>query len=157
LNIDFNFDNVARRSLCKHLSRLNPLQFKCFYGIFVHYWTNYKCFISKQNLFNLWCELNQSCHESDESFPDRYDDREEIKDFCQAHPYYFIDVLPTELIASLFAEYVDDRIDVLTCIAKSLYESDIRTAYIYANTALGLHEPVDVLAQETQNHIKHFS
>ena len=66
-------DNPNQRLLYEYLSKLSLLQFKQFYCLFVHYWTNYKCFISQQNLFNLWCELNQLCHESDESFPDQYD------------------------------------------------------------------------------------
>ena len=80
--------------LQKQLSKLNITQFKMFYAAFVHYWVNYKFFISKQNFYNLWCELNLLCHEMDESFPDQYDDREAVKDFCHFHPYYFIDRLP---------------------------------------------------------------
>ena len=157
MNIDLKFENVARRSLYKYLSKLTPMQFKSFYCIFVYYWSNYEYFISKQNLYNLWCELNQMCHESDESFPDCYDDYNEIKHFCQAYPYYFIDKLPTKIIACLFSEYVDNRIDVLVCIAKTLYESNIRAAYAYANQTLGLNEPIDILVSETQEHIEYFS
>ena len=157
MNIDLKFENVARRSLYKYLSKLTPMQFKSFYCIFVYYWSNYEYFISKQNLYNLWCELNQMCHESDESFPDCYDDYNEIKHFCQAYPYYFIDKLPTKIIACLFSEYVDNRIDVLVCIAKTLYESNIRAAYAYVNQTLGLNEPIDILVSETQEHIEYFS
>ena len=80
-------DNPNQRLLYEYLSKLSLLQFKQFYCLFVHYWTNYKCFISQQNFFNLWCELNQLCHESDESFPDQYDDYEVIKSFCMTYPY----------------------------------------------------------------------
>ena len=151
------FDNVARRSLCKYLSKLNPLQFKIFYSIFVHYWVSYKYFFNKQNLFNLWCELNRLCHELDEGFPDEYDNKEEIASFCKSHPYYFIDKLPINIIASLFADHIDDRIDILTNVAKILYETDIRAAYTYANKALGLNEPIDILVSQTQALIKRFS
>lgn len=157
MNINLKFENVARRSLCKYLSKLNPLQFKIFYSIFVHYWVSYKYFFNKQNLFNLWCELNRLCHELDESFPDEYDNKEEIASFCKSHPYYFIDKLPINIIASLFADHIDDRIDILTNVAKILYETDIRAAYTYANKALGLNEPIDILVSQTQALIKRFS
>ena len=157
MNINLKFENVARRSLCKYLSKLNPLQFKIFYSIFVHYWVSYKYFFNKQNLFNLWCELNRLCHELDEGFPDEYDNKEEIASFCKSHPYYFIDKLPINIIASLFADHIDDRIDILTNVAKILYETDIRAAYTYANKALGLNEPIDILVSQTQALINRFS
>ena len=142
--------------LQKQLSKLNITQFKMFYAAFVHYWVNYKFFISKQNFYNLWCELNLLCHEMDESFPDQYDDREAVKDFCHFHPYYFIDRLPLDLVAKLFAEYVDNRIDILANFAKLLVEADIRAAYTYMNEVLGLSESVDCLVSETHSHIKFF-
>lgn len=157
MNVNLMFDNAAHRALYKHLCRLDSTQFKYFYGIFVRYWTNHKYFISLQNFFNLWCELNQACHDLDESFPDPYDDHEAIKSFCIAHPYYFIDKLPIDLIARLFAEYIDDRIDVLTGIANLLYKSDLASVFSYANNTLGLCESVDALAAEAIDHINHFS
>lgn len=117
----------------------------------------YKYFISKQNLFNLRCELNQLCYEFDESFPNQYEDHKLIKSFFLAHPYYYIDVLPINLIAKLFAEYVDDHIDILASVAKTIYEIDIRAAYTYANDALGLNESVEKIVSEAQDHIKQFS
>ena len=142
--------------LYEHLSKLNVLQFKQFYCLFVHYRTNHHCFISQQNLFNLWCELNLFCHESDESFPDQYDDHEAMKSFCMTHPYYFIDKLPIPVIAELFARYVDDRIGVLLSVAKALYENNLHAAYTYANNALKLNESIDTLVSETHRHIHSF-
>ena len=121
--------------LYEYLSKLNVLQFKQFYCLFVHYWTNCKCFISQQNLFNLWCELNQRCHESDESFPDQYDDHEVMKSFCMTYPYYFIDKLPIPLIANLFVLYIDSHIDVLLNVVKELYENNVYAACTYANNS----------------------
>jgi len=46
---------------------------------------------------------------------------------------------------------------MLVCIAKTLYESNIRAAYEYVNQTLGLNEPIDILVSETQEHIKYFS
>lgn len=123
----------------------------------MHYLARYQCFISEQNLFNLRCELNQLCHELDESFPDQYDDHELMQSFISAHPYYYMDKLPIELMASLFTEFVDNRIDVLTGIAKAAGETDIHGVYTYANKALGLNEQISTLATKAQNHIKDFS
>ena len=155
--MDNDLKNNDKLKLYSHLLKLSPDQFKVFYGAFVHYWVKYKYFISKQNLFNLRCELNQLCHKLDESFPDQYDDYELMKSFFLAHPYYYMDKLPTELMARLFSEHVDDRIDILANIAQAIYEADIYTAYTYANNALGLNEATDTLVTEAQDHIKYFS
>lgn len=143
--------------LYKSLIKLNTMQFKTFYCIFVHYWANYKYFISNQNFLNLWCELNLLCHELDESFPNPYDDYKKIASFCKSHPYYFIDILPINLITNLFAEFVDDRIDILAQIAKQLYEADLKATYTYSNKALNLTENIEDLVTETQKHIGCFS
>lgn len=150
-------DNPSQRLLYEYLSKFSLLQFKQFYCLFVHYWTNYRCFISQQNLFNLWCELNQLCHESDESFPDQYDDYEVMKSFCMTYPYYFIDKLPVPLIADLFAQYTDDSKDVLLNTVKALYEKDLHAAYTYVNNALTLNESIETLVSETHRHIHCFS
>ena len=76
-----------------HFQKLTKKQRKFFWAIFIHCWASSKALIDKQNFFNLWCELNYLCHELDESFPDPYDDREAIRSYCHAHPYYFIDIL----------------------------------------------------------------
>ncbi len=147
------FDNTSKQALFTYLSKLTAKQFKVFYAAFVHYWVNHKFFISKQNFYNLWCEFNLLCHEMDESFPDQYDDHAIVKDFCYFHPYYFIDRLPLDLVAKLFAEHVDDRVDVLADFAKILLETDMHAAYTYMNDALGLAESVDYLVSETETHI----
>ena len=157
MNQELVCEEKSKQALYNQLKKLNKLQFKIFYGVFVHYLVKYKCFISKQKLFNLRCELNQLCHELDESFPDQYDDHQLMKSFFLAHPYYYMDKLPIELMASLFAEFVDNRIDVLTGIAKAVGETDIHGVYTYANHILGLKEQIDVLATQAQMHIKDFS
>ena len=154
---ELEFESKEKFALYAQLRKLNDTQFKIFYGAFVHYLVNYNCFISKQNLFNLHCELNQLCHELNESFPDQYDDHELMQSFLLAHPYYYMDKLPVELMARLFAEYVDDRINILSGIAKTAFEADIHGVYSYANKALGLNEQIDTLAAQAQNHIKEFS
>ena len=150
------FDNSSKQALFTYLSKLPVKRFKAFYAALVHYWVNHKFFISRQSFYNLWCEINLLCHEMDESFPDQYDDREAIKDFCHFHPYYFIDRLPLELVAKLFAEHVDDRVDVLADFAKLLLEADMHAAYSYINDALGLAESIDALVSEPETHIRFF-
>ena len=146
----------ARKELYECLNKLDIKQWKIFYAAFVHYWVNHKFFISKQSFFNLWCELNLLCHELDESFPDQYDDHEAVKDFCHFHPYYFIDRLPLDIVAGVFADHVDNRIDILSAFAKTLHETDIRSAYTHISEALGLDESIDYLVSETETHIKFF-
>ena len=157
MNKEPKFKCTINRTLYENLSKLSSDRFKIFYTAFVHYFVDHKFFMTQPNYFNLWCELNLLCHELDESFPDQYDDREAVKDFCQYHPYYFIDKLPLDLVAKLFAEHIDDRIDILTNFAKLLLEADIRAAYTYINEASGLSESIDYLVSETHTHIKFFS
>ena len=104
----------------------------------------------------MWCEINLLCHELDENFPDQYDDHNAIKDFWHFHPYYFIDHLPLDLLANLFAEHITDRIDILINFVKRLLEADTRAAYTYMNEALALDESIDHLVSETETHIKFF-
>ena len=157
MNHTLEFKPTINRDLYESLNKLSTDQFKILYGAFVHYFINHKCFITKQNFLNMWCEINLCCHELDESFPDQYDDHEAVKNFCHFHPYYFIDLLPLDLVAKLFAEHVDDRIDVLTNLAKTLFESGIAAAYTYVNEALGLEESIAILVAEALDHIKLFS
>lgn len=142
-----NMDN--KRKLKKYMSKLDVQQFKLFFSVLTHYWVKQKVFISIRNFFNLWCELNELCHEMYESFPDPYD-RELIKSYCLSHPYYFIDILDLELIINLFCEYCDDRFDVLEQIINKLDTEGLRAAYAYANEALGFHENMDELVYETE-------
>ena len=150
-------NTILKAELKHNLNKLNKEQFKMFWGVLVHYWALNRFFISNQNFLNLCCELNLLCYQSNESFPSPYDDHNLIKSFCEAHPYYFIDKLPFDLISNLFATYVDDHIDVLTHIVKILYEINLKAAYTYANKTLKLNEPIDNLVTETQDHIKYFS
>jgi hypothetical protein len=155
-----NIDSKTKENnpnLYEQLRRLTAEQFKMFYAAFVHYWVKGKFFITDQNFRNLWCELNLLCHELDESFPDPYDDYDAMRSFCHYHPYYFIDRIPLDRIAVLYAEYINDRVDILTNFVKLLSEADLRTAYTYTNDTLGLTESVDDLVSETQNHVQFFS
>ena len=113
-----NKDKAARSRLKEILLKLNKQQLKLFYGMLVHAWASQKAFISTQNFRNLWCELNYVCAEIDDSFPEPYDDFELLKSFCQAHPYYFIDILSPAIIINLFCEHLDDRIGILLQLLK---------------------------------------
>ena len=139
-----------------NLDRLDKNQFKVFYSILVHYWANYKYFIDIRSFFNLWCELNELCHEVDESFPDQYYDHNLVKEFCLKHPYYFIDILDLELIKNLFCQHLDDRIDILSAVVNKLSTEGIHAAYEYSNMALGLNENVDDLVDGTVKYLNSF-
>jgi len=142
--------------LYKYLSKLDKAQLKAFYGMLIHYRASQNAFISRQNVFNLWCELNVLCHEIDEGFPD-ITDHELIKSYCHQHPYYFIDILEPEPVINLFCEYCDDRIDILASMTAKLGTEGIRTACECVNEALGLSEKIDELVTEIEKHIKTYS
>jgi hypothetical protein len=139
-----------KKKLKEYMARLDTQQFKLLYTIIVHYWVKTKAFISEQNFLNLWCELNFICSEVDESFPNPYYDRELIKSYCQAHPYYFIDILDLSLIINLFCEHCDDRLDILIQVINKLDTEGLQVAYAYSNEALGLSEDIDELVSETE-------
>ncbi len=149
-------DKQNRIRLKENLRRLDMRQMKMFYGILVHGWASRKAFISNQNFLNLWCELNLICSQVDEGFPDPYD-REWIKSYCQAHPYYFIDILDPELVINLFCEHLDDRLDILTTVVQKLHTEGLRAAYEYTNVALGLTEDIDESIAQAEEHVKMFS
>ena len=157
MNKEPKFKSTINRTLYENLSKLSANQFKIFYTAFVHYFVDYKFFITQPNCFNLWCELNLLCHELDESFPDPYDDYKAMRSFCHYHPYYFLDRIPLALVAGLFAEHINDRVDILFNFVKLLSEADIYAAYTYINDALSLTESVDDLVSQTQIHIEFFS
>ena len=148
------YNKVIRRKLKEKLLKLDHRQLKLFYGMLVHYWVKYKFFISSQNFLNLWCELNYLCSEVDENFPDPYDDRELLKLFCQAHPYYFIDILEPGFITDLFREHLDDCLDVLATIADKLSTGDLWASYEYSNKVLGLDEDIEELVSDSLEHLK---
>ena len=138
--------------------KLNKYQLKLFYGILVHYWSAHRYFISKQNFFNLWCELNFLCAEVDESFPDPFDDHELLKSYYHEHPYYFIDILAPELAINLLCEYFDDRIDVLTMIANKLRTEGLRAAYEFIIKEFEMVDnDMDKLINGTQERVEAYS
>ena len=152
-----NGNHLEKSSLKENLLKLNMHQLKLFYSMLVHYFVHHHVFISKQNFFSLWCELNYACAEVDESFPDPYDDHDLLKSFCHNHPYYFIDILGTERSADLLCQYLDDSIDILVEIADKLYTGGPGALYEYSNSALGLSENAKELVMEAEKHIKMFS
>ena len=139
------------------LVKLNSKQFKMLYAIIVHCRAHNKHFISTQNLFNLWCELNTLCAEFDESFPSPYDDHLLIKSFCSAHPYYFIDILPLDLIADLFSKYLDLHLEMFLNLIQFIYEQDYKTAHQYIIDKFNIDHTADELFYDLENHIKQYS
>ena len=152
-----NKDKIEKMLLKKSLLKLDKRQLKLFYGMLVHYWANYRFFISNQNLFNLWCELNYLCYEADDGFPEPHDDYELLKSYCHAHPYYFIDILDSELVVTLFYEHLDDRLDILAMIANKLATEGLWAAYNSSIKGLGLSESVDDLVAQAEEHLKVFA
>ena len=150
-------DKQDRTRLKESLRKLNRQQLKLFFGILVHGWASRKAFISTQNFRNLWCELNYLCAMVDKSFPDPHDDYDLLRSFCQAHPYYFIDILSPEVIIDLFCEHIDDRLDILTTVAQKLHTEGFRTAYAYTNNLLELTEDIDESVAQAEEHIRMFS
>ena len=150
-------DKNDRAFLKKILYRLDNYQMKLFYGILVHCWASQKAFISTQNFRNLWCELNYVCAEIDDSFPDPYDDFELLKSFCQAHPYYFIDILDQEQVINLFCQHLENRIDILATVAAKLHTEGLWAACAYATQALGLNEDADELVAQAEEHVQTYS
>ena len=156
--IDMNCkDKTAKTILKDALMKLDKRQLKFFFCLIVHYWLTDKSFISEQNLFNLWCELNEYCCEADEGFPDPHDDHELLKSFCQAHPFYFIDMLEPGLVINLFCEYLDNKVDILATVINKLRTGGIKAAYEYSNEALGFSEDVEKLVIEAEESVKCFS
>ena len=149
--------NVEKFILKDELLKLDKRQLKLFYSVLVHYWLKNNSFISKQNFFNLWCELNELCSEADEGFPEPHDDHQLLKSFCQAHPFYFIDILETGLVIKLFCEHLDNKVDILANVVNKLRTDGLRAAYAYSNETLSMAEDVERLVLETEAYIKYFS
>ena len=148
---------VEKFILKDELLKLDKRQLKLFYSVLVHYWLKNKSFISKQNFFNLWCELNELCSEVDEGFPEPHDDHELLKSFCQAHPFYFIDILDTGLVIKLFCEHLDNKIDILAAVVNKLRTGGLKAAYACCNEALAMTEDVEKLVLETEAYIGYFT
>jgi hypothetical protein len=149
--------DMEKSILKDELLKLDKGQLKLFYSVLVHYWIRNRSFISKQNFFNLWCQLNEYCGESDESFPDPHDDHHLMTYFCQSHPFYFIDILDPGLVINLFCEHLDNKIDILAMVVKKLHTGGIKAAYEYSNQALGFEEDVEKLVMEAEAYVKYFS
>lgn len=143
--------------LYNSLNKLDITQFKALYRILTYYWTHYKYFISEQNFLALWCNLNTHCRHLDKDFPAPKRGSKKLTKFCIEHPYYFIDRLPLSLVAKLFSNYLDDRIEIFIGLANTLRKSNILSAYSYANTALGLNDPINELAIQAEESIKSYS
>ena len=149
--------SVEKFILKDELPKLDKGQLKLFYGMLVHYWVMNKSFISKQNFFNLWCELNELCGEVDEGFPEPHDDHQLLKSFCQARPFYFIDILDTGLVIKLFCEHLDNKVDILANVVNKLRTGGLRAAYACCNEAWGMAEDVEKLVLETEAYIGYFT
>ena len=152
-----NKDKIACATLKEGLLKPNERQLKLFYGMLVHAWVSRKAFISTQNFYNLWCELNALCSEADEGFPNPYDDHESLRSFCHTHPYYFIDILNPELVTNLFCQSFDDRLAVLIEVVDKLRTGGLRAAYEYLNAILKLTDNIEESITQAEEHVNAFS
>ena len=150
-------NTIEKTTLKDNLLKLDSYQLKMFYSMLVHYFVHHQAFISKQNIFNQWCEFNYACAEVDESFPDPYDDYDLLKSFCHNHLYYFIDILGTKRSVDILCQHLDDRLGILARIVDELYMGGPEALYEYSNSALGLSENVSELVAEAKKQIKMFS
>ena len=148
---------ILKRPLRSRFEVMDKEEFKLFYSILVHYWYKYKFFISTMNFYNMWCELNELCHEVDESFPDPHDDHKLVKDFCIEHPFYFVDILNLKLVKSLFWRHMDKDLEVIVIALEKLHTEGLRASYEYINKVMELSEDVDELVRQTEENIKGFS
>ena len=130
---DLSLNNSHSNSIQikKLLRTFNKYQLKVFYGIFVHCWANDKGFISKMNFFELWRRLNDFCYGMNDDFPNPYEERQELKEYCVEHPYYFIGILSPYIIANLFSEFCDEHLDVLVNLLQIIREQDTYAAFQY--------------------------
>ena len=149
--------NNTNTTLYTYLTQLDQNQFKIFYGILVHCKAHGKSFLSMQNFFNLWCELNELCHEFDESFPDQYNNHYEIKSFCKQHPFHFIDRLPLALVAKMFAKYCDERLDILETLVRLLHEQGSIAAHQYIIDSFKLDHIADEMSADLEEYISNHS
>ena len=154
MNTTNNAKSDSQRLIEESLSKFNTKQFKILYAIIIHCRAHNKHFISTQNFFNLWCELNALCADFDESFPSPYDDHLLLKSFCSTHPYYFIDILPIPLIAKLFSEQLNKNLDVLLNLIHIIYEEVSKTAHQYIIDKFNLEHTAEELALDLEKHIE---
>jgi hypothetical protein len=101
--------------------------------------------------------LNELCHDVEEGFPEPYDDKELLKSYCLANPYYFIDILDSDTVVKSFCEYFSNRLDILTMISNKLATEGLWAAYDSSNKALSLSENIAELVAESEEHLKAFS
>ena len=148
---------ISNPLLYKYLCELDTKQFKVFYGILVHCRAHGNNFISTKNFFKLWCELNSLCYETDRSFPCPYADRKALKAYCHNHPYYFIDILPLETVAKLFAKYCDEHLDMLARFIRILSRQGSRAAHRYIMVTFCLDHTLYELVSDFEEHIEAYS
>ena len=133
-----NFKSSLSYVLYDYLNQLSKDELKKFYSILVHYWNDYKYFISPQSFLRFWIRVNGLCYMIDKDFPNPRKKYKELKIYCQQHPYYFIDKLRHELVVNLFCQHLEDRLDLLIHVAQKVKTEDLDSIEHYLNKALAL-------------------
>ena len=133
-----NFKSSLSYVLYDYLNQLSKDELKKFYLILVHYWNDYKYFISPQSFLRFWIRVNSLCYMIDKDFPNPRKKSKELKIYGQQHPYYFIDKLRHELVVNLFCQHLEDRLDLLIHVAQKIKTEDLDSIEHYLNKALAL-------------------
>ena len=133
-----NFKSSLSYVLYDYLNQLSKDELKKFYLILVHYWNDYKYFISPQSFLRFWIRVNGLCYMIDKDFPNPRKKSKELKLYCQQHPYYFIDKLRHELVVNLFCQHLEDRLDLLIRVEQKIKTEDLDSIEAYLDKALAI-------------------
>ena len=149
----FKFNEESMATLYEYLTKFDRLQLKQFYNILVYYWLNFRYFISSRSFYSLWCKFNDICAKKNKEFPNPYKDINELKRYCQEHPYYFIDMIPPRTVSRLFFQHLDDKIDILAGVAERIYTKDMRSVFEYLKETFSLNGDVDEMIKVSEKQI----
>lgn len=140
--------------LYEYLSKFNERQLKEFYTVIAHYWLNKKWFISNTSFMRLWVEFNEMCWKAQKGFPDPYKSSKKLIRYCQAHPYYFIDILPTKTVAMMFVQHLDKKLSLLAKVVELIYNKGLRETFDHINKEFKFKEDIESLVKISEELIK---
>jgi hypothetical protein len=103
---------------------------------------------------HLWCKLNELCWEDKKGFPNPFKPSKKLTKYCQDHPYYFIDIIPPEMVGKLFVQYLDKKLDLLAKVVELIYRKGLRETFEYINKEFEFKEDIDSLVKNSEDLIK---
>ena len=140
--------------LYEYLGKFNERQLKEFYTVMVHYWLSKKWFISNTSFMRLWLKFNEMCWKTKKGFPDPRNPSKKLTKYCQAHPYYFIDILPPKTVAMMFVQHLDKKLSLLAKVVELIYNKGLRETFEYINKEFEFKEDIDSLVKISEELIK---